>query len=121
MGMPTIPPQPHRPCLHQTKIDLLESIALEEIALSHILNAEAEKVQAFVGDCLSFPTKPSNREIIALNQSVNQVVETVLMKEWLLLRKLQSVLEIDCPNCKNSVCNKKISYDPCSPSQSLKK
>ncbi|WP_251637951.1 hypothetical protein [Neobacillus niacini] len=100
MSMPTLPPQPHRPCLFHTKIDLLESIALEEIALAHILNAEAEKVQAFVGECFDFPTHPTNKEILAINKSVNQLIETVLMKEWLLLRKLENVLEIECDCCK---------------------
>ena len=40
MTMPEFPPQHHRPDLHHTIIDLLDSIALEEIALSHLLNAE---------------------------------------------------------------------------------
>lgn len=31
--------------MHQAITDLLESIALEETAMSHILNAEGEKLQ----------------------------------------------------------------------------
>ena len=49
MTMPEFPPQHHRPDLYHTIIDLLDSIALEEIALSHLLNAEAEKIQYFIG------------------------------------------------------------------------
>ncbi|MEI5907248.1 hypothetical protein WAK64_09280 [Bacillus spongiae] len=98
MSMPTIPPEPHRPSKKEVVLDLLESIALEEIALSHILNAEAEKVQAFVGKCLDFPTKPNNEQIIAFNKSVGNVLETVIMKEWLLLRKLENVIEFDEEN-----------------------
>jgi hypothetical protein len=93
MSMPTIPHEPHRPNRKQVIIDLLESIALEEIALSHILNAESEKIQAFVGECLDFPTNPSCKEIIKFNKGVNQLLETVVMKEWLLLRKLENVLD----------------------------
>lgn len=48
MTMPEFPPQYHRPDLHHALIDLLDSIALEEIALSHLLNAEAEKIQHFI-------------------------------------------------------------------------
>lgn len=94
MGMPEIPNQAHRPDLHNTVIDLLESIALEEMALAHLLNAEAEKVQAFVGDNLNFPTCPTNHDILKFNQGVNQFVNTIIMKEWLLLNKLELVLRL---------------------------
>lgn len=93
MSMPTIPKEPHRPDKKEVVIDLLESIALEEIALSHIMNAEAEKIQAFVGECLNFPTCPSNEDILMFNKSAGRLLETVVMKEWLLLNKLQDVLE----------------------------
>jgi hypothetical protein len=108
MSMPIIPEMPHRPDKQEAIIDLLESIALEEVALSHILNAEAEKIQAFVGNCLDFPTKPSNHEIIKFNKSVQDLIETIVMKEWLLLKKLENVMELipihhdkyECPSCK---------------------
>ncbi|WP_416829201.1 hypothetical protein [Ectobacillus polymachus] len=92
--MPTIPAEPHRPNRKEIIIDLLESIALEEIALSHLLNAEAEKIQAFVGECKDFPTEPTNCEILQFNREATRFVETILMKEWLLLRKLENVLEL---------------------------
>jgi hypothetical protein len=100
MSMPTIPKEPHRPNLKEVTIDLLESIALEEIALSHIMNAEAEKIQAFVGKCCDFPTHPDSHEIIKFNKGVNQLLETIVMKEWLLLNKLESVIDfIDDKDC----------------------
>lgn len=95
MGMPQIPEGKFRPTRNEVIIDLFESIALEEIALSHIINAESEKIQAFVGKELDFPTCPSNREIITFNQTVNQFLETVIMKEWLLLKKMENVMRID--------------------------
>ncbi|MFD3448192.1 hypothetical protein ACFDTO_26725 [Microbacteriaceae bacterium 4G12] len=94
MSMPTIPAEPHRPDNNEIVIDLLESIALEEIALSHLLNAEAEKIQAFVGKCKDFPTDPSNCEIFRFNREATRFVETILMKEWLLLKKFENVLEL---------------------------
>ena len=93
MSMPTIPPEPHRPNRKEVVLDLLASIALEEMALSHLMNAEAEKIQGFVGKCLDFPTKPTNEDIIYFNKVVNQFLETIVMKEWLLLRKLENVLD----------------------------
>ncbi|PSL42581.1 hypothetical protein B0H94_11455 [Salsuginibacillus halophilus] len=93
MGMPTIPKQPFRPDLCKTIIDLLESIALEEVALSHLLNAEAEKVQAFVckygSDC-----EADFNDLISFNQSVNSTLNSVVMKEFLLLQKLETTLQI---------------------------
>ena len=89
MSMPQFPPQPHRPDLHQTIIDLLDSIALEEIALSHVLNAEAEKIQQFIRHISS--CTPTGT-VIDFNVVVNETLETVIMKEWLLLRKLENVI-----------------------------
>lgn len=95
MGMPQIPEGKFRPTRNEVIIDLFESIALEEIALSHIINAESEKIQAFVGEDIDFPTGPSNREIINFSRTVNQFLETVIMKEWLLLKKLENIMRID--------------------------
>ncbi len=88
MTMPEFPPQHHRPDLYHTIIDLLDSIALEEIALSHLLNAEAEKIQHFIAH-ISSCTPPD--VLIDFNVVVNETLETVIMKEWLLLRKLEKV------------------------------
>lgn len=123
MSMPTIPPEPHRPNRKEVIIDILESIALEEIALSHLMNAEAEKVQAFVGKCLNFPTKPTNREIIKFNTNVHQLLETIVMKEWLLLRKMENVLDMqDLNHCDKHKCNTCDFYCPhCLPHSKEKK
>jgi hypothetical protein len=91
MGMPEIPPQHHRPDLYHTIIDLLESIALEETALSHLLNAEAEKIQHFICH-ISSCTPPD--VLIDFNVVVNETLETIIMKEWLLLRKLEKVTRL---------------------------
>ncbi|CAM3720963.1 hypothetical protein [Mesobacillus zeae] len=110
MSMPTIPPQPDRPSQVEVVVDLMESIALEEIALSHLLNAEAEKIQAFVGECLDFPTKPSTCEIIMFNKEVVQFLETIVMKEWLLLRKFENVTKL-IPFHHSDQCKKDFGCD----------
>lgn len=94
MSMPTIPEGKHRPKFNEVIIDLLESIALEEMAISHLINAEAEKVQAFVGKDLNFPTCPTNMEINLFNHEVHKLVDRIVMKEWLLLRKLEDVINL---------------------------
>jgi hypothetical protein len=93
--MPKIPEEKFRPSLPETIIDLIKSIALEEVALSNLINAEAEKIQAFVGKDFDFPTTPSSKEIIDFNQTINRIMDTVLMKEFLLLKKLETVIRIE--------------------------
>jgi len=92
--MPKIPKEKHRPDLDEAIIDLLESIALEEIALSHLINAEAENLQAFVGKDLDFPSNPSNTDILRFNVTILRLMETLMFKELYLLRKLETVSQI---------------------------
>ncbi|QGQ96501.1 hypothetical protein EHS13_17220 [Paenibacillus psychroresistens] len=94
MSMPTIPEELFRPTIREAVIDLFKSIAMEETAISHLLNAEAEKIQAFVGHQMDFPTNPTNLDILRFNQSVTKLVDIIVMKEWLLFRKLETSLEI---------------------------
>ncbi|HJV44324.1 MAG TPA: hypothetical protein VJ824_01215 [Bacillota bacterium] len=81
--------------LKRTIVDLLESIALEETAVSSILRAEAGKIKAFVGKNLEFPSNPSTKEILLFNETVNKMMDSLLMTEWLLLRKLDAIIQID--------------------------
>lgn len=94
MSMPSIPEERYRPTKSEVVIDLLKSIAMEETALSHLVNAEAEKIQAFVGRKKDFPFNPSVKEIMAFNSQVFKIMDVVVMKEWLLLRKMKDVLEM---------------------------
>ena len=93
MSMPTIPEENYRPSKNEVVIDLLKSIAMEETAISHLLNAEAEKIQAFVGKGLDFPSCPSNEFILKFNGQTTKLVDIIVMKEWLLLRKMESAIE----------------------------
>ncbi|MEK3787678.1 hypothetical protein [Paenibacillus sp. FSL K6-1230] len=99
MSMPQIPEERFRPSKEEVVIDLLKSIAMEETAISHILNAEAEKIQAFVGKNLDFPGCPTTKEIIRFNAQVFKVIDVVVMKEWLLLRKMENAMELETTAC----------------------
>ncbi|TVX94079.1 hypothetical protein [Paenibacillus agilis] len=70
---------------------LIRAIALEEEALSNLINIETDKAAAFVGKNLDFPTSPTTSEIIQFNQTVVQFLDTLLMAEWLLLKKMDTV------------------------------
>lgn len=67
---------------------LLQSIALEETALAHVLNAEAEKIEG-VGERLSPPG--SFDDVLAFQRTVAEVLQVIVRKEEVLLRKLQVV------------------------------
>lgn len=102
MSIPRLPKEKHRPTLDETIIDLMESIAKEELAMSHLINCEANKIKAFVGNNLDFPTYPSNSEILAFNKSIGSLMDTLLMKEWLLLKKLEAVTQISSGTSYNN-------------------
>jgi hypothetical protein len=85
--------------LGQTVPLLLASIALEEIALAHIMNAEAEKIQFVLGTLSTqnvlIPSQITISNLLTINQSVSQTLKDVIKKEMLLQFKLESVLKLN--------------------------
>ncbi|MEF9958929.1 MAG: hypothetical protein RR090_06450 [Niameybacter sp.] len=92
MGMPQIPEGKNRPDFDETMIDLLESVALEEMALSHIVNAEGEKLQEVMRQysetCIGFC------QVQDACKSSQSMMQSVIMKEWLLLNKLNIIMDV---------------------------
>ena len=75
---------------------ILASIALEEIALSHVINAEGEKLQFAVGT-LQIPDRGLSggitiANLVDLNNSVSSTLEAAAANQTALAQKLQSVL-----------------------------
>jgi len=94
--MPNLPPD----ISTKIKIDhdgliklLLISIALEEISLSHILNAEGELMQAFIRSIKCKPCK--FEEIYKFNRSISDTLQILLDKEKTLKEKLTKVVNFD--------------------------
>lgn len=81
MGMPVITPS--TTTRSQAITDLIESVALEETALSHILNAEGEKIQKMVA--LDGVTPEM---LLAANKSVESMVNAVSRLDMILQSKL---------------------------------
>lgn len=81
MGMPVITPS--TTTRTQAITDIIESIALEETALSHILNAEGEKIQKVVA-----LEDVSPEVLLATNKSVESMVNAVSKLEMILHSKL---------------------------------
>jgi hypothetical protein len=77
---------------------LLASIALEELALAHIINAEAEKIQFVLGTLdtgttLSPPVVTLSN-LLALDSSVQRTLRDVIKKEMLLEFKFENILDL---------------------------
>lgn len=97
MGMPNIPDIDSK-----IKIDFdidfdgvinttLISIALEELGLAHIINAEGEKLQCFLGEdckihCLD--------DALKLDEDVRRTIQTVIKQEMLLQFKLENLMDL---------------------------
>ncbi|MEW9139372.1 hypothetical protein ACQGSH_23130 [Bacillus wiedmannii] len=75
---------------------ILASIALEELALAHIINSEAEKIQFLLGTLDTGVTPPPTTlpDLLTLNNSVRQTLQTVVKQEMLLQFKLENVLDL---------------------------
>ena len=89
MGMPVITAS--TTTRDQAITDLIQSVALEETALSHILNAEGEKVQKI----LSFD-QLAPETILLTNRSVESMVNTVSNLELILADKIALFKECMC-------------------------
>ncbi|MGE7980508.1 hypothetical protein [Psychrobacillus sp. NPDC093200] len=72
---------------------LLASIALEEIGLAHIVNAEAEKIQYALGTLPGLTPAATLDQILAVNNSVQDMLDLVIKKELLLESKLKEVIK----------------------------
>lgn len=68
--------------------DVIESIALVEAAISHILNAQGEEIQLAVAEDATV------EELLALNSEINLTIEKVTALEEILCCKLGEVKEI---------------------------
>lgn len=75
---------------------IIASIAMEELALSHILNAEGEKLQYILGTMPSVSSCACPQDVLAVNKSITDLVEVVTQNQILLKNKLNQVLKF-CP------------------------
>lgn len=82
--------------------NIIASIALEEAALAHIINAEGEKIQRVVGtfvpeggtEPLPLETPATPDDMQAINASVGDMMGTVSNIENSLHNKLRTILAV---------------------------
>ena len=96
MSMPVITPGTGSKC--QAITDLITSVALEQTALSHILNAEGEKIQKVVN-----ADSPTTEEMLSVNTSVESMVESITRLEIVLQEKLALFKDCLCTECPDKL------------------
>ncbi|MCY8489808.1 BclA C-terminal domain-containing protein [Bacillus atrophaeus] len=74
---------------------LLSSIAMEELGMAHILNAEGEKIQYALGTLPGLTGPPSTLDdVLNMNASVRDTLDSLMKQELLLGSKLDSIANI---------------------------
>lgn len=99
MSMPTIPDiKPKIEISFEETIKLLlVSVALEELSLAHIMNAEAEKIQEVIKHC----SCDKLQDLLCIDKSVERTLRDVIKKEMLLQFKFENILELLDKKCKD--------------------
>lgn len=99
MSMPNIPDIKPKIdiSIEETVKLLLASIALEELSIAHIMNAEAEKIQEVV----KCGGNDKLNNLVCVDKSVEKILKSLIKKEMLLEFKFDSVLELMDKKCKD--------------------
>jgi len=108
MSFPTIPQITPTISINRTQVVnlLLASVALEELGLAHIINAEGEKLQAVLGTLPGLSlTVPSFAALISINREVRRTLQTALKSQMLLQFKLEDILDINILPPPSAVSN----------------
>lgn len=95
----SLPKIPDSSCLTRTAVInlILSSIAMEELGLAHILNAEGEKLQYFLGTLNCQHPDVSPEQVLQANESVQKLLETILNLEMILKGKMSEALNASVP------------------------
>lgn len=94
MGMPEIPnikPDIQLDIEDVIKV-LLLSVALEELSLAHILNAEGMKIQEIIEDNERRCNKL--QDLLEIDQSVQRTLRDIIKKEILLEFKFENIMDL---------------------------
>ena len=92
MSMPTFP-QIDPPLTREGSLnEIISSIAAEELSLSHILNAEGEKLQYVLGTLPGLGEAATLTEVMQINQSVQDTMSNIMEQQMLLSGKLSAAM-----------------------------
>ena len=94
MSMPAFPAVLNSLTRDAAVNQLLSSIAMEELALSHIMNAEGEKIQYVLGTLTgqTVSTTATLQDLLDIDASVRTTLESVRETQTLLMNKMEAAL-----------------------------
>ena len=93
MSLPTFP-QIDPPLTREGSLnEIISSIAAEELSLSHILNAEGEKLQYVLGTLPGLGEAAAFEEVMKVNRSVQDTLSAVMEQQSLLTAKLRAAMK----------------------------
>ena len=93
MSMPTFPKNDPPLSREGSLNEIIASIAAEELSLSHILNAEGEKLQYVLGTLPGLDEAASLDEVLRINQSVKGTLSGIVEQQMMLSAKLGAALK----------------------------
>jgi hypothetical protein len=74
---------------------ILASIAMEELGISHIINAEGEKIQYVLNElAVNTGTGATLDDILSVNKSVESLLDVLMQSQMFLKNKMEKVLEV---------------------------
>ncbi len=73
--------------------EIIASIAAEELSLSHILNAEGEKLQYVLGTLPGLGESADIEDVLDVNKSVQRTLDEITQQQLLLGAKLSAALD----------------------------
>jgi len=102
MSMPKFPNKDKLPTREQSLNAIIASIAMEEVALSHVLTAESEKIKYVIENAKAKDYDPTSiNDLLAVNKSAGDLIKTV--KELQLILKDKFAIASNnlppCPPC----------------------
>ena len=98
MSMPAFPNPAEIPTTEQALAAIIASVAMEEVALSHVINAESEKIK-FVVECAKEKGCENMNidDILAVNKSVDEVLKRIVELQIILKKKFDTAVNFMPP------------------------
>jgi hypothetical protein len=96
LSLPTFPELPPGFDFESSIFQIITSIAMEEIGLSHIINAEGEKLQYILGTLPGVPRPdppPTIDQILDLNDSIQEMLRSISFSHMFLNAKMADALK----------------------------
>jgi len=102
MSLPLFPHVPEGFTFENSIGQMLTSIAMEEIGLSHVINAEGEKIQYILGTLPESKPEvaPTIDQVIEINESVKETLRQVAFNQMYLNAKMSTALKAYLQNKK---------------------